>query len=123
MEMRNEELTAKLSKDHDDVDAKFEIEELKGKCSDLIIENEKTQNKLSVTENIVRDKEYVINDCNIYIEDLTEQINQRTEEVQTLTEKLHNNSSVEAKDEEIANLQAELAVLHDNNIELDALRT
>ena len=123
MEMRNEELTAKLSKDHDDVDAKFEIEELKGKCSDLIIENEKTQNKLSVTENIVRDKEYVINDCNIYIEDLTEQINQRTEEVQALTEKLHNNSSVEAKDEEIANLQAELAVLHDNNIELDALRT
>ena len=122
MELRNEELSAKLKQDQDNVDAQFEIQELNGKCADFVSEKEKIERQLSETENIVKEKEYVINDCNIYIENLTEQINERTEEVLSLTEKLQNISSIESKDEEIANLQAELAVLNDNNEKLEALQ-
>ena len=122
MELRNEELSAKLKQDQDNVDAQFEIQELNGKCADFVSEKEKIERQLSETENIVKEKEYVINDCNIYIENLTEQINERTEEVLSLTEKLQNISSIESKDEEIANLQAELAVLNDNNDKLEALQ-
>ena len=109
MELRNEELSARISQDQDNVDAKFEIKELKEKCADFVSENEKLLKKLAETETIVKDKEYVINDCNIYIENLTEQVNQKIAEAESLTEKLQTDTTVEAKEEEIANLESQLA--------------
>ena len=57
MELRNEELSAKIKQDQDDIDAKFEVEELKEKCADFVSENEKLMKKLVETETIVNDKE------------------------------------------------------------------
>ena len=120
MELRNEELSAKVSQDQDNIDAKFEIQELKEKCADCVSENEKMMKKLAETETIVKEKEYVINDCNIYIENLTEQVNEKVEEAQSLTEQLQNKSGLEAKEEEIANLETQLA---ETNSKLNTLQT
>ena len=47
MELRNDELSAKVSQDQDNIDAKFEIQELKEKCADCVSENEKMTKKLA----------------------------------------------------------------------------
>ena len=120
MELRNDELSARISQDQDNIDAKFEIQELKEKCSDFVSENEKIMKKLEETEVMVKEKEYVINDCNIYIENLTEQVNEKIEEARTLAEELQNNSQVEAKEAEIASLETKLA---ESNSRLDTLQT
>ena len=119
LDLRNEELSAKINEDEDNIDAKYEVQELKEKCADFVSENEKMMKKLAETETIVTEKEYVIHDCNIYIENLTEQVNEKIEEARSLTEKLENNSGIEAKEEEIANLQTQLA---DGNSRLNTLQ-
>ena len=42
MELRNEELSAKIKQDQDDIDAKFEVEELKEKCLKYLPKDLKT---------------------------------------------------------------------------------
>ena len=121
LETKNQELTERLKESNDNTDAKFEIVELKQKIDEL--ECEKVKLVASNDENVkyIADKENVISDCNIYIENLTEQLNEKTEQLDNLSDKMQNNSTINAKDEEIASLQAELALLHDNQDKVDTL--
>ena len=121
LEMKNEELLKKIKTKEDNTDAKFEIIELQQKIQDVESEKMKLQEVISENEKYMKDKEYVINDCNVYIENLTEQLNEKAEELDQISDKMQNNSTINAKDDEIAGLQAELALLHDNQDKINVL--
>ena len=102
-----------MKENYDNKDVRLEVVELRQKVEDL-------EDEVKKLEQIISEKEAVISDSNVYIESITEQLNEKTDEVLKQNERLHemnervqNNSTINTKDEEIASLQAEIALLHD----------
>jgi len=126
LELKNSELVNKVRQMGDMKDARYEVIEFKQKYEEILRENQKlkmtTENSQGIIneyEKRIQDKEYVIKDCNVYIDSLTEQLNDKTEEIEKMVEKMQNSSTIQGRDEEIASLQAELAIHHDQQERLD----
>ena len=105
----------------DNTDAKYEIVELHQKIEEFENQVTKLHNVISDRERYIVEKEHIISDCNIYIESISEQLAEKSEELENVQDKIQNNSTINAKDEEIASLQAELALLHDNQDKVETL--
>jgi len=128
LELKNADLISKVREMGDMKDARYEVIEFKQKYEEVLRENQKlkmdTENSLGIIKEFekgIQDKEYVIKDCNVYIDSLTEQLNEKTEEIDKITDKLQNSSTIQGRDEEIASLQAELALHHDQQQRFDQM--
>merc|ERR1712136_169660 len=128
LEQKNCELVMKVREIGDMKDARYEVIEFKQKYEEVLRENQKlkmvTENNqgiISEYEKKVQDQDYIIKDCNVYIDSLTEQLNEKTEDLEKINEKIQNSSSIQGRDEEIASLQAELALHHDQEQRLKQL--
>jgi len=128
LEIKNSDLINKVKEIGDIKDARFEVIEFKQKYEEVLRENQKLKMDsdnahgiIKEVEKRIQDKEYVIKDCNVYIDSLNEQLNEKTEVIEKITDKLQNSSSIQGKDEEIASLQAELALHHDQQPKLEQM--
>eukprot|EP00092_Neocalanus_flemingeri_P001125 GFUD01001199.1.p1 GENE.GFUD01001199.1~~GFUD01001199.1.p1 ORF type:complete len:1705 (-),score=626.81 GFUD01001199.1:124-5238(-) len=128
LEIRNADLIVKVREMNDMKDARFEVIEFKQKFEEVLrgnqkmkMETENSQGIIKEYEKRMQDNEYVVKDCNVYIDSLTEQLNEKTEEIEKMTDKLQNSSTIQGRDEEIASLQAELALHHDQQQRLEQM--
>merc|ERR1712130_797643 len=104
LEQKNGELLMKV------IEFKQKYEEVLRENQKLKMVAENNQGIINEYEKQIQDKEYIIKDCNIYIDSLTEQLNEKTEDLEKMHDKIQNSSGIQCRDEEIASLQADLAL-------------
>ena len=131
LEEKNSEMMLKLTEQERNIeDSNLKVEEFKWNYEKILRDNEKLQSELLEIKDAVvgyrielSEKEKALNDCNNCNENLTSQLKEKNEEFTRLVAQQEDFSTVEGKDEEIASLQAELALLSDQAARLEAAET